>query len=184
MANRPDKILLVEPNPPLVELLIASLSRRFDAQLTCVVDAQSCLDVELLEPHDLVIAEWNLVGGDGLKLTEQLMSLSARPVILMADSPSCPDVIAALRAGVRDFFVKPFPVEELLDAAQRVLYGHDLRRRHAARYRRLRELVRHVIRERRDLNRRIELVCRDLVEAHRRLVHRVVGTEGVRSGAR
>ena len=53
--------------------------------------------------------------------------------------------------------------------------------RHAARYRRLRELVHRVIRERRDLNRRIELVCRDLVEAHRRLVHRVVESEGMRS---
>jgi hypothetical protein len=45
----------------------------------------------------------------------------------------------------------------------------------------MRELVRHVIRERRDLNRRIELVCRDLVEAHRRLVHRVVEFKGSQS---
>jgi len=121
MANRPEKILLVEPDPQLVELLIASLSRRFDAQLTCVVDAKSCLDVELLEPHDLIIAEWDLADADGLKLAEQLTALSARPVILMADSPSQQKVIGAMRAGVRDFFVKPFAVEQLLDTAQHLL---------------------------------------------------------------
>ncbi len=42
----------------------------------------------------------------------------------------------------------------------------------------MRELVRRVIRERRDLNRRVELVCRDLVGAHRRLVTRVLSSEG------
>ena len=184
MADRPTKILLVEPEPQLVELLVNSLTRRFDAQLTCVADAESCLDVELLEPHDLVIADRDLADADGLKLAEQLMSLGSRPVILLAESPSSDDVIAALRAGVCDLFVKPFPVEELLDAAQTVLYSHEIKRRQAVRYRRLRELVRHVIRERRDLNRRIELVCRDLVEAHRRLAHRVVQSEGMRAAAR
>lgn len=181
MADRPSKILLVEPEPPLVELLVGSLTRRFDAQLTCVVDAKSCLDVELLEPHDLVIAEWNLADSDGLNLAHQLLSLGPRPVILMATAPSPDEVIGAMRAGVSDCFVKPFPIEELLDSAQRVLYGHDIKRRQAARYRRLRELVRHVIRERRDLNRRIELVCRDLVEAQRRLMNRVVESEGMRT---
>ena len=41
----------------------------------------------------------------------------------------------------------------------------------------LRQLVRRVLSERRDLNRRIDLVCKDLVGAHRRLVQRVLATE-------
>ena len=83
---------------------------------------------------------------------------------------------------MRDLFVKPFPFQDLLDATQRAVVGNDLKRQHAVKYRRMRELVRHVIRERRDLNRRTELVCRDLVEAHRRLVHRVLAIEGTRTG--
>lgn len=181
MEDRPYKIMLVEPDPELVELFVSSLSRRFDANITCVADGANCLDVEMLEPHDLVIAEWNLADQDGLQLAEQLSSLSQRPVILMAERLKSKQVVEAMRAGVRDVFLKPFAIDELLDSARRVLYGHDVRRKHAARYHRLRKLVRQVIRERRDLNKRIELVCRDLVEAHRRLVHRVVNLDTARS---
>jgi len=174
MADRPQKILLVEPEPGIMEILVEALSRRLNAQVTCVSDARSCLDVDLVEPHDLVIAEWQLGDATGPELAEQLTAISSRPIILLADQPSAEDTIAALRVGVRDLFLKPFPVEQLLDAAARVLYGYEVKRQHAVKYRRMRELVRHVIRERRDLNRRIELVCRDLVDSHRRLVKRVI----------
>lgn len=181
MVERPYKIILVEPDPELVELFVSSLSRRFDARITCVVDARTCLDVEMLEPHDLVIAEWELEDRSGLKLAQDLTALSQRPVILMAERLKSSEAVEALRTGVRDLFLKPFAIEELLDSAQRVLYGHEVRRKHAARYHKLRKLVRQVICERRDLNKRIELVCRDLVEAQRRLVHRVVKLDAARS---
>ncbi len=181
MADRPYKILLVEPDPELVELFVSSLSTRFGAHITCVVDAKTCLDVEMLEPHDLVITEWDLEGQNGLDLAKQLTSLSQRPVILMAERLKSAQVVEVLRAGVRDVFLKPFAIDELLDSSQRVLYGHDVRRKHAVRHHKLRKLVRQVIGERRDLNKRIELVCRDLVDAHRRLVHRVVNIHGARS---
>ena len=66
---------------------------------------------------------------------------------------------------------------ELFDAAERALRGYEVRRQHQAKYRRMRDLLRRVIRERRDLNQRIDLVCRDLVGANRRLVHRVLDFE-------
>ncbi len=182
MSDRAPKILLVEPDPDMVEMLVGSLRRRFDAQVTCVDGADACLNTDLYDPHDLVIAEWELEDSDGLQLAESLTILAPRPIILLADEPTSRDAIGAMRLGVRDLFTKPFPVEDLLDATERAVTGHELKRQHAVKYRRMRELVRHVIRERRDLNRRIELVCRDLVEAHRRLVHRVLALEGTQAG--
>ena len=179
MATQVCKILLVEPDPEVLEILVSSLARRFDAHTTCVADAESCLDVELVDPHDIVIAELDLPDSDGLDLADKLMALNNRPVLLLADDLQCADVLAAMRLGVRDVFPKPFPVECLLDATDRALHGHDLRRQRAVKYRRMRELVRRVVRERRDLNRRMDLICRDLVGAHRRLVHRVLAIEGV-----
>ena len=183
----PHKILLVEPDALMLEILVAALARRFSAHITCVADAESCLDVEMLDPHELVITELNLdtataSGGgprisSGLELVEKLMALCNRPIILLADEPTCDEAIDAIHLGVRDLFRKPFPVEHLLEAAGRALLGHDLRRRRAARYHSMRELLRQVIRERRDLNRRMELICRDVVGAQRRLVHRVVALE-------
>lgn len=177
MADRTQKILLVEPDPQVLEILVASLARRFDAHVTCVADAESCLDVDLLTPHDLVIAEMSLEDSTGLELSEKLLSLSARPIILLGEEPTHEDAIDAMRSGVRDFFVKPFPVSELLDSAERLLTGYEIRRLHTVKYSRMRDLVRRVIRERRDLNRRIELLCRDLVGAQKRLVHRVAEYE-------
>ena len=177
MADRPRKILVVEPDADILEMIVDAFARRFDPRITCVATAEACLDVELSEPHDLVIAEWALAEESGLVLAEHLLSLSARPVILLADDPTCEQALAAMRLGLHDLLPKPFPVSELLDTAKRALRHHEISRARSAKQHRLRELVRHVIRERRDLNRRIELICRDLVGAHRRLVHRVLDTE-------
>ena len=177
MADRSYKILIVEPAADILEMLVQSLSRRFSAHVTCVATAEACLDVELLEPHDLVIAELNLDDEDGIVLASQLKSLSSRPIILLADDPTREDTLAALRLNVGDLLVKPFPMAELFDATERALRGYEVRRQHQAKYRRMRDLLRRVIRERRDLNQRIDLVCRDLVGAHRRLVHRVLDFE-------
>ncbi len=177
MAERSPKILVVEPDPDILELLVAALARRFDANVTCVAAAEACLDVELVEPHDMVIAELTLDGEDGLVLAEQLASLSNRPIILLAEDPTCDDVLTAMRLGVHDVFPKPFPVAELLDTVDVALRRYRTQRAQSAKYHRVRGLLRHAIRERRDLNRRVELICRDLVGAHRRLVHRVLDFE-------
>ena len=181
MADQPYHILLVEPDADLLEMLVASLARRFDAQIRCVSDAESCLDAELAGPHDLVIAELALRDAHGLDLVSRLTAISHRPVILLANDPTCDEVIEAMRLGVRDVLRHPFPIDDLLDAVNRLLHGQGIRRQRAARYRRMRELVRRTVRERRDLQQRIELVCRDLVGAHRRLVHRVLDAEGRKS---
>jgi len=178
MPPRTPKIMVVEPDSEILEILVAALSERFDAHLTCVDSAESCLDVEVVDPHDLIVAELDLPDTSGLDLAEQLMALSHRPVVLLADDPTTEQAIAALRLGVRDLFAKPFPVSRLLDASQHALCGHHMRREHAVKYHRMRSLVRTAIRERRELNKRIELVCRDLVGAHRRLAHRVLEIRG------
>jgi len=174
MAKRTHKILVVEPDAEVLEILVAAFADRFDAHITCVDGAEACLDVEIVDPHDLVITELELEDSNGLELAEHLTSLSARPVILLCDEPTTQQAIAALRLGVRDLLPKPFPVSDLLDAADRALCGHHLKRDYAVRYHRMRDLVRKAVRERRELNKRVELVCKDLVGAHRRLAHRVV----------
>ena len=177
MANREPHLLLVEPCADLTEMFVSALARRFDAQITCVHDAASALDADVDLPHDVVITELDLGDYSGVQLVEQLSSLGSRPVVMMGEEPLAEDVIEALHLGVRDFLSKPFAIAELLDAVERALHGADIRRAQQARYRNMRELVRRVIRERRELNQRVDLLCRDLVGAHRRLVHRVLAME-------
>jgi DNA-binding response OmpR family regulator len=171
MRDRPHKIMLIESDPDTVEVLVSSMTRRFDAQITIAADARSGVDAEMIEPHDLVVVD--LDSRDDLQTAAHLCALAPRPVILLADRPKYHDAVTALRLGVHDFFKKPFPVEQFLDSAQTALREFDLARGHLGRYRRMRELVRHVIRERRDLSRRVEVICKDLVQAQRNLLHRV-----------
>lgn len=166
--------MLVEPDPETLEGVLSGLGRHLDAHVTCVSDGETCLDADMNEPHELIITEMELPDRDGLELAEQLLSLRSRPVILMADELSVEDTIDAMRIGVRDVFLHPFELDGLAASAERLLDGFRLRQQHAARYRRMRSVVRRAIRERREIDQRVELVCKDLVSAQRRLVHRVM----------
>lgn len=177
MTQRPPKIMLFEREPGMVELLVAALTRRFNAHLTCVADAAMCLDTELIEPHDLAILDAGRDHDGGLDLAANLLSLGARPVVMLMDEPRVGAVIEAMRVGACVVFEKPFPITELLNIVAQALRTRAIERARSVKYARMREMVRRVIRERRELNGRMELVCRDLVGAQRRLVNRVLSLE-------
>lgn len=182
MVDRTMRFLVVTPEAEMTEMFVAALAGRFDAQITCVAAATTALDADLASPHDVIIADMDLGDFTGVQLAEQLMSLGTRPIILLGDDPLTEDVIEAMRLGVHDVLSKPFPMEQLLDAVQQAMHGAKVTQAHAAKYRTMRDLVRRVIRERRDLNKRIDLLCRDLVGAQRRLVQRVMAIEQTRTG--
>jgi len=180
LFDEPKRILLVEPDPQALEMLVGALIERLHPHITCVSTAEEALSIESEQTHDLIIAELDLKHMPGTRLAEKLGSYHRRPMILLADEPSTADVVRALRAGVQDIFIKPFQASDLLDSAQRSLHALEMHRRHQERHQRMRRLVKRVLRERRDLRHRTELICRDLVGAHRKLVHRVIGFEEVR----
>ncbi len=174
---RPARIIIVEPFGPRLEAIAAPLARRLAAQLTCVATGEACLDDELIRPRDLAVVAARLPDMSGLDLARRLRALSTRPVILLADSPTADELLEAMRIGVHDVFAHDAPIDDLISSAAAALRALAIRRRRAARTRRLRKLVRRMIRERRDLDRRTNLICRDLVGAHRRLVTRVLAFE-------
>ena len=169
--------MLIENDPRLLEMLVESVVPRFDAHLTCVASGEDALDIEVVEPHDIIVSEMTLPCMDGLTLTRHLMELADRPVILLAEQPATSEAIEALRLGACDLFPKPFAVGDLLDSMETALVRFDTARQLRLKHTRLRQLVRRVIRERRNLNQRIDLICRDLVGAQRRLTHRVLAHE-------
>ncbi|HEY3245730.1 MAG TPA: response regulator [Phycisphaerae bacterium] len=176
-ANRPDQIMLVETDPALAEVLAESIAPRLDAQITRAASAEAALDTDLFEPHDAFIGRLDLPGLDGLELAARILAVRRRPFFLIGDALSAPQAIHALRLGVNGFFTKPFDLADLLDSLDLTLYAYNEARRQQRRQRQLRQLVRRVVRQRRDLNSRMDLICRDLVQAHRRLVSRVLAQE-------
>jgi len=172
------KILLVERDPNAIEQIVAALASRFEAQITCVADAELCLDTDMLEPHDVIITDYDLPDTNGLTLAEQLLALRQRPIIMLADNPNVELVLQALRLGVSDFFVKPVCAEDLLDSVQQAIRAQQLHAQHGTRYRQMRSLVRRVLQELKSINQRVDLICEDLVMDQRRLTNRLRTAEG------
>lgn len=173
MAERPVQILLVDDDDDLAEMIVRCLGDAPWGQVTHVASASEAMREELTTRHDLVIASLSLPDGDGLGLTREIRVTNKCPVILTGDQPSADEAIEALRLGVTDLMIKPFDIADLM-AAARTSAERQLRRRHRRRrYRRLRSMVSRIIRERRDLRQRMDLICRDLVHAYRNLAQKV-----------
>jgi len=177
MSKRPVEILLVESDAELAEMIEDHLQQVMSAQVTHVTSAGEGLCEELTANHDVVIASLSLPDADGLAFTFELKKTNKCPVILLADDPSLEDAIEAVRLGVREILIKPFDLSYLSDVVCALAERERNRRRRKARYRRLRKIASRIIRERRDLNRRLDLICRDFVHAYRRLAKKVTESE-------
>jgi signal transduction histidine kinase/DNA-binding response OmpR family regulator len=85
-------------------------------------DGVEGLATAMLDPPDLLITDLAMPELDGLQLVEELRRNGHNfPVILMTAEGSEDIAVRALRAGVTDYFIKPFDGGEMLQAVQRTL---------------------------------------------------------------
>jgi two-component system chemotaxis response regulator CheY len=74
----------------------------------------------------LVISDWNMQPMTGLELLQEVRAdarLKTLPFIMITAESKTENVIAAKRAGVSNYIVKPFNAETLRDKIEKVL-GH------------------------------------------------------------
>ena len=109
------KILIVEDEPGIQELLRVNLSRAGYDIFQAEHAAAALKMLERLEP-DLVLVDWNMPGQSGLEFVKTLRSTSQNrlPIIMVSARSSEEDKLLAFEAGVDDFVGKPFHARELL----------------------------------------------------------------------
>lgn len=79
--------------------------------------------------YGLIISDWNMKGMDGLELLKQVRALpqfKATPFIMVSGEARADVVIAAKKAGVSAYIVKPFTAQTLkgkIEEAGRVAAG-------------------------------------------------------------
>jgi two-component system phosphate regulon response regulator PhoB len=109
------KILIVEDEPSIQELLRVNLSRAgYDIyQAEHPVAALKIL--ERIQP-DLVLVDWRMPDQSGLEFVKTLRSREQNrlPIIMVSARSSEEDKLKAFAAGVDDFVGKPFHMRELL----------------------------------------------------------------------
>ena len=176
MPKRSVNILLVEDDPALAEMIEECLLEVMQATINRVSCAGEALREELNHRHDLVLTELALPDADGLELVRRIQVANRCPIILLAEAPTSEDLIDAMRLGVRGVVSRPVDPVDLVRTVRGVLRTELRQRRQAGRYRRLRLLTGRILRERRDLRERIDLICQDLVQAYRRLAQDVAAS--------
>jgi len=127
------KILIVDNEPLVVEELAEFLEGQ-GFKCLCSVRAGEALRLFHENPNiDIVLSDFRMPDMSGLELVEMLNSTTAKErifeTILFTGNADKEDVIAALRAGVADYYQKPLDLVQLLDGIKRL--EEKLEKRHA-----------------------------------------------------
>ena len=107
------KVLLVDDNPMVLEMLRQSLAQFCKVQ--ALGDGGDALLKAIEERPDLIITDYKMNGVDGRQLLQKIKARSATaaiPVILMASKTEINEKLKPLQDTVEDFIEKPFFVKE------------------------------------------------------------------------
>lgn len=117
------KVLTVDDSK-LVRMLVSRAFASYDCQLLEASDGAQCLNVARESRPDLILLDYTMPVMDGLETMTQLRAdsqLRTIPVVMLTAEASR-EVVAQLAAlGVRDYLVKPFKPEMIIDRLSRIL---------------------------------------------------------------
>lgn len=117
------RILLVEDDPALAELLVYTLEREeFEVERTG--DGDEALLLARESPPDLVLLDWMIEGVSGIEVCRRLRRAAATanvPIIMLTAKGEEADRIRGLETGADDYVTKPFSPRELVARVTAVL---------------------------------------------------------------
>jgi two-component system response regulator PilR (NtrC family) len=119
------KVLVIDDEPDLLELLELTLSRMgLDTiRAESVAEAIRLLD---REPFDLCLTDMRLPDGEGLRVVEHINQRGLDvPVAVITAYGSAENAVAALKAGAFDYLAKPVALEQLRALVKQALKVPD-----------------------------------------------------------
>ncbi len=123
------KILLIDDDPNLRESL-GEVLRVEGYQVGAAASGEEGLDALKTENYDLVLLDIRLPGLDGEVIMREIYNYHPETVmIIISGFGSLESAITAIRLGVKDYFIKPYQVDELINAVCRALSDKEARAR-------------------------------------------------------
>ncbi len=116
-AARP-RVLIVEDEQPLRELVVVTLSEEFECEEAA--DGETALERMRAAPPSLVVLDSMLPGRSGIDVLREMRAdpeLRDVPVLMLSAWQSSENVDGAIGAGADSFLGKPFQIEELVSVA-------------------------------------------------------------------
>jgi signal transduction histidine kinase/FixJ family two-component response regulator len=124
-----ERILVVDDSREIVGHLAEQVLPTFGYKTMHAFDGRSGLDLIRRHRPDLIMLDLNLPEMNGLDVLRAMVEESIDvPVVLMTGYGSEKSAIEAFRLGVKDYLVKPFTVDEVVEAINRSLI--EIRLRH------------------------------------------------------
>jgi two-component system, OmpR family, KDP operon response regulator KdpE len=122
MTEPTQRIVLIEDDAPMRQLLQTSLEGRGYAISAADSGAMGLVLVEQLQP-DLIVLDLGLPDLDGLEVLRRLRQWCASPIIILSARYEEAQKVQALDLGADDYVTKPFGMEEVV-ARIRVALRH------------------------------------------------------------
>jgi len=131
MASAGDRVLLVENNPKISDLIAHQTLLPVGYSVDIVTDSNAAVKQALLTPPDLIIADLNL---PGLSAKDLLVALASQgvntPLLVIANKGQEQEIIQAFRLGAADYLLWPAQDTEVLSVVERLLKSvHEVRDR-------------------------------------------------------
>lgn len=119
MSN-PVRILVVDDEPPMVELVRGYLVRE-GWQVVTAVDGAQALELARSEHPDVVVLDLMLPGLDGIEVCRQIRTFSDAYVVMLTAKSEEVDKLIGLAVGADDYLTKPFSPRELVARIHAIL---------------------------------------------------------------
>jgi len=122
MASAGDRVLLVENNPKISDLIAHQTLLPVGYSVDVVTDSSSAVKQALQNPPDLIIADLNL---PGLSAKDLLVALASQgvntPLLVIANKGQEQEIIQSFRLGAADYLLWPAHDTEVLSVVERLL---------------------------------------------------------------
>ena len=120
------RVLIVDDDRAMCEMLHAALGRR-GFKVSCRTSGEEAMEVVHGQPLDVVVADLNMPGMNGLALCERIVANYPEiPVIVLTAFGSMDAAVAAIRAGGYDFISKPVEIDVLTLVLRRAVQHRQL----------------------------------------------------------
>lgn len=116
----PPRILVVDDEPAVLDMLVYNLCRANYEVLTAV-DGRTALRLARDSRPDLILLDLMLPEVDGLDVCRELRRTSQIPIIMLTARDEEVDRVVGLELGADDYVCKPFSVRELMARIKAVL---------------------------------------------------------------
>ncbi len=124
MDNKTIKILVVDDFATMRKVVRNLLKQIGYENIVEAEDGVSALKILKSQKIDFIVSDWNMPNMTGLELLKAVRAdseLNATPFLMITAEALQDNVVAAVRAGVSNYIVKPFTAETLNGKIQKIM---------------------------------------------------------------